>query len=141
MKTSINILVDADAFIAMVKDDDTNHQKAARLFNQLEGNNISFITTNYVFSEAITVISQRTSHQTAINFIDNMKSPESIFLIIQITQEIQEIALEIFKKQTSKNVSFVDCTNMALIKHDNLDAIFSFDEIYKRNGFKLANSL
>lgn len=141
MKTSINILVDADAFIAMVKDDDANHQKAARLFSQLEDNNISFVTTNYVFSEAVTVISQRTSHQTAINFINNMKSSDSIFSIIRMTQEIEDMAIEIFKKQTSKNVSFVDCTNMALIKHDNLDAIFSFDEIYKKNGFRLASSL
>jgi len=30
---------------------------------------------------------------------------------------------------------------MALVKHDNLDAIFSFDEIYKKNGYKLVNEL
>ncbi len=141
MKTSLNILVDADAFIAMVKDDDANHQKAARLFSQLENNNISFITTNYVFSEAVTVISQRTNHQTAINFIDNMKSSDSIFSIIRITQEIEDMAIEIFKKQTSKNVSLVDCTNMAVMKHDNFDAIFSFDGIYRKNGFRMANTI
>lgn len=37
-----------------------------------------------------------------------------------------------------KNVSFVDCANIALIKHDRLDAIFSFDRIYKKNGLTMA---
>lgn len=135
------ILVDSDAFVAMVKKKDTNHIKAKQLYDRLEKLYVSFATTNYVFSEVITVISQKLNHEAAIDFIDSMKSPDCIYNFIWITPEIEEMAIEIFKRQTSKNVSFVDCTNMALIRHDHLDAIFSFDEIYRKNEIRSASLL
>lgn len=141
MNHSPIILVDADILVAMIKRDDSNHLKSERVFNSFENTKVSFIITNYVFSEAVTVISQKINHQTAIGFISNMKSTDSIISVKWITPEIEEDAIEIFKQQTSKNVSFIDCTNMALVKHENLDAIFSFDEIYKKNGYRMANTL
>lgn len=141
MNTPSMIFVDSDAFVAVLRKDDSNHQKAKRLYLQLEKLNVSFATSNYVFAEVITVISQKIGHQKALEFISNMRSPDSLYNFIRVTPEVEEMAIEIFKKQTSKNVSFVDCTNMAIVKHENLDAIFSFDEIYKKNGFKLASSL
>ena len=44
-------------------------------------------------------------------------------------------------EQTSKNVSFVDCINIAFIKEKHINGIFSFDSIYKKNGLKSANEL
>lgn len=141
MNTPSIIFVDSDVFVSVLRKDDSNHQKAKRLYLQLEKLNVSFATSNYVFAEVITVISQKIGHKIALEFISNMRSLDSIYNFIRVTPEIEEMAIEIFKKQTSKNVSFVDCTNMALIKHDNLTAIFSFDEIYKKNGYKLVNEL
>lgn len=141
MTTPTIIFVDSDVFVSVLRKDDSNHQKVKKIYLQLEKLSVSFVTSNYVFAEVITVISQKIGHRIAIEFINNMRSSNSMYNFIQVTPEIEEIALEIFKKQTSKNVSFVDCANMAVMKHDNLDAIFSFDEIYKKNGFKLVSSL
>lgn len=141
MNTSSIIFVDSDIFISILKKNDSNHQKAKNLYLRLEKLNVSFATSNYVFSEVITVISQKVSHKVSMEFIKEMRSSESLYNIIRVTAEIEEMAIEIFKDQTSKNVSFVDCTNMALIRHDHLDAIFSFDEIYRKNGFKTAGSI
>jgi len=138
MNSPSTIFVDSDIFVAMIKKTDANHQKARLLYNKLEKLNVSFATSNYVFAESITVISRLINHNTAIEFINNMRSADCIYSISQVTPEIEEMAIEIFKKQTSKNVSFVDCTNMALMKHCHFDFIFSFDEIYKKNGYKFA---
>lgn len=127
------ILVDADAFIALAKSDDSNHQKAQKQLKHLLAESVSFLTSNYVFSEVVTVLSQRVNHQAAVAFIETMRSTESLFTIRWIDSAIEERALEIFKKQTSKNVSFVDCTNMALMSYDYIDRIFSFDRIYNKN--------
>lgn len=40
----------------------------------------------------------------------------------------------IFKPRSSKNVSFVDCVTIALMRANRLDAIFSFAEVYKSTG-------
>jgi len=50
---------------------------------------------------------------------------------------------EWFKKQNKKGTSYFDCYNMALMdsNKNQLTSIFSFDEVYKRNGFTLAQDL
>lgn len=135
----LDVLIDADAFVALIKKNDSNHKRAEKISDFLTKKGSSFYTTNFVFSETITVLSQRIDHQTAINFIDDFKNLKEVNLI-RVNEEIEEMAIKIFKSQTSKNVSFVDCLNMAVLKKYNWDTIFSFDKIYRRNGFKLATA-
>lgn len=134
-------LVDSDAFVALSKNDDSNSAKAQQILNILKLQKTKLYTSNYVFSESITVISKKVGYLAALSFIEVMKSSKNPFSFIWIDETIENMALEIFKQQTSKNVSFVDCTNMALLRHDQINAIFSFDESYRKNGFTLANQL
>ncbi|MCJ7739847.1 PIN domain-containing protein [Candidatus Microgenomates bacterium] len=133
-------LVDSDAFVALSKNDDSNSAKAQQILSILKLQKTKLYTSNYVFSESITVISKKVSHSGAISFIEVMKSPLNPFSFIWLDETIENMALKIFKQQTSKNVSFVDCTNMAVMEHYHLDTIFSFDEIYRKNGFKMIKS-
>lgn len=135
------IFVDSDAFIAFTKEDDSNHKRAQNIFEKLQDTQITFVTSNFVFAEVATVLSQRVSHKAAVIFIDNMKSSDNIFQIERVNEDTEEAATQIFIKQTSKNVSFVDCINIALMKEKHMDGIFSFDSIYKKNGFKIAEEL
>lgn len=50
---------------------------------------------------------------------------------------LRDNALEIFKKQTSKNARFTDAVNMAIMESEGIDFIFSFDRDYLKNKFKL----
>ena len=135
------ILVDSDAFVALAKEDDTNHRKAQQILTKLSKRPVLYTTTNYVFSETATVISQRIGRKQALSFIRELKSPASLFSTQWIDEELESLAIQIFQDQTSKNVSFVDCTNMALMKHQRFTAIFSFDSIYRKNGLMLAGDL
>jgi len=141
MRKQKTIFVDSDAFVALAKEDDTNHTKAQQILTKLSRKPVLYTTSNYVFSETITVISQRVGRNQALSFIQELKSPVSLFSMQWIDEALESIAIQHFKNQTSKNVSFVDCTNMALMKRHRLDAIFSFDSIYKRNGFLVAEDL
>lgn len=141
MNRSFTIFVDSDAFIALIKKDDTNHKKAKAIFQKVQSLPLNFVTSNYVFSEVATILSQKIDHKTAIKFIHNMKTEDSIFVIERIKSETEEEAVQIFIEQTSKNVSYVDCTNMAFIREERLDGIFSFDDVYKKNGIKLIKNL
>src|SRR5689334_22371162 len=105
-----SIFVDTDAFIASLKADDPNHERAKDLFERLKQHPIQFMTSNYVFSEAITVLSQRVSKAAALAYIDTMTATESPFQIRRIGEAEEAEALTVFKAQTSKNTSFVDCT-------------------------------
>ena len=131
------LFVDSDGFVALSKEDDTNHTKALKLLQKAINISLSFVTSNYVFSEVVTVLSQRLGHNAALKFIREMKSPASGYTIKWIDENIEQEAISIFSNQTSKNVSFVDCTNMAIMKLYGIDAIFSFDDVYRKNGFSV----
>lgn len=141
MKDAVKIFVDSDAFVALTVNTDAHHEKAISILNNLRINHVLFLTSNYVFSESITVISMRSGHKTAVKYIEEMQSLESPFQIKRVGEAIEEKAVQIFKAQTSKNTSFVDCVNMALVKELGLDAIFSFDQAYRKNKLTLASEL
>lgn len=131
------VFVDADVFIAISRSDDSNHKKALKILHRLKEMPVLFITSNYVFSEVVTVLSIRMGRHAALAFIKKIKSPTSIYGVNWVTEEIEALAIEKYKQQKSKNVSFVDCTNMAIVDFHRLDYIFSFDSLYKRNGYQL----
>ena len=137
MNTPLKIFVDTDVFVGLAVQNDTNHEKALSLLHALTERQVVFFTSNYVFSESVTIISQRDSHQAAIAYIDKIQSLENPFQIKRADEALEEEAITIFKQQTSKNTSFVDCTNMAFMRHLQADAIFSFDEDYRKNRLPL----
>ena len=141
MKDTLKIFVDSDAFVALTVATDANHEKAISLLHTLHEKSVVFLTSNYVFSESITVISMRSSHAVAVAFIEKMQSLDNPFRIKHTDAAEEEEAIKIFKEQTSKNTSFVDCTNMVFMQWLGLDAIFSFDDVYRKKGFVLVENL
>jgi predicted nucleic acid-binding protein len=137
-KSKQTVFVDSDAFVALLKEDDTNHEHALGILNELlERYDTTFVTSNYVFSEVVTVVSQKVGHSEAVAFIDTITSPEYYIEMKRVSPEVERQAIEVFKGQTSKNVSFVDCTNMALMSAFQIQDIFSFDGGYKTNGYTI----
>lgn len=131
------VFIDSDAFIALAKIDDANHQKAKRLFSVLHEQGCSCVTSNLVFSEVTTVLSQRVGRQAALAFIDTMQAPDNDLPMIFINKAMHEHATTLFKAQKSKNISFVDCTNMAMIQMLPCNTVLSFDHIYRKNQITL----
>ena len=102
------------------------------MMEQLKKEKASFLTSNTSLYETITVVSQRISHKDAVNFLS--KVPQGLNTLF-INQQREQKAIKFFKKQTSKNISFFDCLNMAIMKEFSIKNIFSFDKGYKKNGF------
>ena len=128
------LLVDADAFVAINTIDDTNYAKAVELSSLADKQDIQLFTSDPAFGEAITVISQKVGLNNAVEFAETILA--SPIEIIEVDSHLRREALEIFKKQKSKNSRFTVCINMAILKEKGLDTIFSFDRDYKVNKFK-----
>ena len=133
VKTKI-LLVDADAFVALSDPIDSSHKKAVEYKNKINAQKFLLITSDPAFGEAVAVLSQNAGLQTAIYFSEEVLKGD--IEIIEVDASLRRQALDIFKKQTSKNSRFTDCINMAIMKKMGLDTIFSFDIQYKKNKFK-----
>jgi predicted nucleic acid-binding protein len=117
------IFVDTGAWYALVDSDDAEHAAAAAF---LAANTIPLITTNFVFSETITLIRYRIGHEAARSFGQKLK--ESSFVrVVTVTIADEERAWEIFREYRDQDFSFVDCTSFAVIERMKLSTAFTFD--------------
>jgi len=123
----MKILIDADFLIALVKEDDINHNRAvkkAKLFEEA----LLFITP-FCIPEAATVLSYKVSHKTAKEFLRETRKRR--FIEVYLDKKITELADGIFLSQNKKGTSWVDCLNIAVVEFYQLDGILSFDKFYK----------
>ena len=132
------ILVDSDVLFALNSKDDANFERARQISRDLVKAGFEFAISNFVLAEIVTLLSYRAGHRKAVGFLEKITRDE--FPIIRVDDALEELAYQIFKKQTSKNVSVVDCVNMAVLKKYGWETIFSFDRIYLKNGFKLTQA-
>ena len=117
------IFVDTGAWYALVDSDDVDHKAAAAF---LVSNMVPLITTNFIFSETVTLIRYRIGHEAARSFGQKLK--ESSFVrVVTVTTADEERAWEIFCKYRDQDFSFVDCTSFAVIERIKLSAAFAFD--------------
>jgi len=130
----MEVFVGSSAFVSLRNPLDVNHEIAKSVAAQLERAQTPLVTSNFIVAESLTVIAQRVSLAKAVEF-------REVFLpgvrVVSITEEIEEVAFDIFKRLTSKNVSFIDCTSFALMRELGVKTAFAFDDHFKHHGFRL----
>lgn len=127
--------IDADAFVAIASSSDSNHEHALQIVGILKKRKEVLVTSSFVFGEVVTVLSQKEGRSVALTFIDEF--PLSGIILVDVDAMLREKGIVLFKNQTSKNVSFTDCINMAVMHEQKIREAFSFDTVYKKNGFEL----
>lgn len=136
-----DILLDADALIALAKYDDSNHERAVKINQDLTRKGVSYMLSPFTIAEATTVLSYKISQQAAKKFLKQIRQLD--IATFDLKEDLVKLAEAWFNKQSKKGSSYFDCFNMALLDRyeKQIDAIFSFDSIYKKNGFKIAAEL
>ncbi len=119
--------VDSNYFISLYNTGDSNHKKADAFSSKIIKSGISEVISNYVFSEIVTVTSQKVS-KTAGLLIGNRLRGQKRLTIIHIDQKLHDATWEIFKKVNSKNISFVDCSILAVMKENDIRHLVTFDD-------------
>lgn len=136
----MNCLLDADALIALSKEDDSNHILAKKTIEYLDKIAAAQLISPLTVAEACTAVSRKTSHQAAKRLLEKTRKQN----LPTVTLPDYSPADKWFAKQKDKKcVSYFDCYNLALLEEykNIIHAIFSFDKIYPKNGFRLASQL
>lgn len=129
----MNILVDADALVALAKEDDANHKKAVEIARRIKEANL--FLSPLTIPEAVSVLSHRVSQPAAVAFL--REALQRRFSAFSLTEELEAGTDKIFVAQKARGTSWADCLNIALARQYSVDAIFSFDKVYARNGLKV----
>ena len=136
MAKTIPALIDANIFVALNWTNDYFHQQAKKLIIQFS--NYQFITNNYIISETLTILLQKTKNTTKVSHLgDLLYHRPHPFKVTQITKSLQLKSLKIFSKQHKHHLSFPDCTLLAQAQHLKIKNILTFDKNLQKAAKKL----
>lgn len=129
------VFVDSSAFISSLVSNEGNFKQATTIIKRLEAEGALLITTNMIIAEVLTVLSMKHGKELALTFGEQIR--DNSLEIAHVNQDLFESAWQIFKREKSKNLGFVDCVSFAFIKNFRIPSAFAFDKQFLRRGFEV----
>lgn len=126
------ILVDTSAWFALLNKRDASHETLSRFFEKEK--HYRYITTNYIIDETITLVRTKLGHNVALEAARLFQRGE-LARVIQVTEEIQGRAFQLFEKYSDKGFSFTDCTSFAVMELFAIQKALSLDRDFRQAGF------
>lgn len=137
---SKTVVVDTDALIALFNKDDKHAATALSLLEELYKQEVRLLYPSTTVVEAVTAIQRKlTEPDLAAQIIEVMRRNELV--TEPVDQAVLEEAVKYFNPKGSKQNTLFDAIVAAIAKRYNADAIFSFDEWYTKQNFRLASEL
>jgi len=134
------VIVDADAIISFVYIDDENHRRAKKIMQQLVTTNVYLLFPTTAICEAVTVLRGKLNRpEDAKRILTKFQSGD--FPVQAVDHAILTEAGELFNPNGSKKNTLFDAVVATIAKRLNADAIFSFDEWYRKIGLTLTEDL
>jgi predicted nucleic acid-binding protein len=132
----MKLFVDTSAWAAYHDPSDQWHVPAQEAMASLVNTRVTFVTTDYVLDETITLLLYHTGRQEAQAFGDAVQRSRQVRLV-RIDASIWEAAWQHFKRFDDKTWSFTDCTSFVVMRQMELLQAFAFDSHFKQAGFQL----
>ncbi len=127
---------DSGGWLAMYDVKDKYHLAAKRSFDTLLEQRVSFLVTDYVIAETLTLMRGRLGHRKTVAFGEwllNAPLVQQVRLDVDLWNE----AWHLFKKYDDKDLSFVDCASFVAMRRQRVVDAFTFDRHFAQMGFRL----
>lgn len=132
------IFFDASYYVSLANKNDSNHHRSISISKTLENKPHYPFISNFIFLETVTIISQRAGRKKSILFGEYLKNKIEI---VKITDLLEQKTWELFKQIKDKDVSFVDCSTLAVLKEKNITQIVTFDHHFEKFSKQFAFSV
>lgn len=126
------IFADTSGIYAMVHRRDPSHKAAAKLVASTKD---TFILTELVEAEVLTLVRRRTDHATAVALGEALRG-SVMFRIETSDPSDRERAWTIFREHDDKRWSFVDCHSFAVMERLGIELAFATDEDFRQRGLR-----
>jgi predicted nucleic acid-binding protein len=133
------LFVDTGAFYARADADDTHHETATELFEDIRAGDLPYrpiLTSQSVLSEFATLALYKLGHETAVRALTAIRASESIN-VVPVERGTFEAAAEQFEAYDDQEISFVDHTTGVLADERDIEHVFAFDSDFRTLGFTL----
>jgi predicted nucleic acid-binding protein len=123
------VLWDSSAVLALLDADDTDHERAVGIADQIADEGRPCFITNYIEAEAHALLLRKLGRALAREWLLAGGLP-----VVRVTQREEETAKEILTRYADKNWSLCDAISFAVIDSRGVGAAFSFDQHFTQYG-------
>ena len=120
------IFADSNYFIALANENDSLHTRALAVSKTIEKSAIQLHISNLVFLEVVTVLSQKRNREVA-NKTGQYLLSDTRISFFHIDEQLQEESWKLFQSIPLKNMGFVDCSTIAVMKALDVSELLTFD--------------
>ena len=133
------IFVDTWAWYALIDTSDSNHLIAQIANEELQDEGYTFVTTNFVVEETLTLVRYTLGHTAAVRFWHLLQEliADGLVEYIRIEAVHETAAWQIFERYSDQDFSFTDCTSFAVMRLRHLTEVFTGDHHFFVMGFIL----
>ena len=130
----MRVFVDSGPFIALLDRSDQHHASAREAMARM--GDVRLITSLFVLGEVAGRGVRLVGARPTSDFIRKILS-SPLFHVVDVGLQAVEEALEALLKFEDQGLSFVDATNVVLMRAARTRKIFSFDGGFRKAGFDL----
>jgi len=131
------IFVDTSAWDAIADAGDPNHEMALLFRDEIAGQ-CRLVVTNYVLDELYTLLLMNVGYQRAVDFKRNLDIlvGERILKVVWVSEDVASEAWAVFERfNVDKQWSFTDCVSYVVMKQQEINEVFAFDDDFAQMGF------
>lgn len=128
------VYVDTSAMLAILHAEDINHAKAIETWLNLAQSDIDLVCNNYVLLEAFSLLQRRYGLEKA-RALQERIAP--LLDIDWLDEDLHSDAVNSLLTANRRQLSLVDCSSFATMRRLRIESVFTFDEHFKEQGFKV----
>ena len=131
------VFVDSWAWVALALKNDQHHNAAKAAHSAFVKSRETYVTTDYVLSETITLLYRSAPAPEAAGVIDAIlrACEEGRYKLVTVSAEIFQFAYSMRKKYADKpKISFTDFTSMVVMQERNIHRVFTGDQHFRQVG-------
>jgi predicted nucleic acid-binding protein len=126
-----SVFVDTGYILALVNENDQHHAEAVTLSERFDGQPI--VVTDAVLLEIGNALS-RMDRNAAVQIIDDLRESPGV-TVVNLTPELFESALDLYRRHTDKQWGLVDCVSFVVMRNLGLTTALAFDQHFVQAGF------
>jgi uncharacterized protein len=130
------MLVDTSGWGNLIDPTQPFHAKAASLYRLARQEKHRIITTNYIISEVVALLTSplRIPKSQIIAFIQSLKSSPYVE-ILHINPETDAQAWQLWTNRADKAWSLVDCSSFVIMQQEKITEALTNDHHFEQAGF------
>ena len=126
MEANNKLFIDSNFFIALHNPLDALYIRAKQIANKIERSKLKIYSSNFIYLETVTVLSQRSGKEVAITAGKKLLLGD-YYTVVNINEDLQFKSWLIFQEIKRKNMSFVDCSILAVMRNMGIKKLLTFD--------------